>query len=230
VLRSATVQRCVIVCRHEGRRASALAVIVGVRAELVKLVLHVCDEPAEPRSSKINRPRPRSVSPRISGTVRPACSRRDLEADPHGFCHETLLRSAGASPSTTQAVLEGYHAAGHMAGPLRSLVLNQDDSSGPRRQPLEQLEHLGAGGRVEVSGSARRRGSSRLVTSARAIATRLCCWPPDSSDGWWWIRSASPTYWIERIARSRRRGARDPRVGQRQLDVGECRASEGSGC
>ena len=31
------------------------------------------------------------------------------------------------------------------------------------------------------------------VTSARAIATR-CCWPPESSEGRWWTRSARPTW------------------------------------
>ena len=34
-----------------------------------------------------------------------------------------------------------------------------------------------------------------LETSARAIATR-CCWPPESSEGRWWRRSARPTFSI----------------------------------
>ena len=49
-----------------------------------------------------------------------------------------------------------------------------------------------ARGGVEVAGRLVGEDDGRLrEQSARAIATR-CCWPPDSSAGLWWRRSARP--------------------------------------
>ena len=52
----------------------------------------------------------------------------------------------------------------------------------------------------EGSSASSTRGS---LTSARAIAAR-CCWPPESSVGRWYARSARATWSSARIARSRR--------------------------
>jgi hypothetical protein len=97
-------------------------------------------------------------------------------------------------------------------------VGDQDDRSSSLAEPLEDPQHLLAVelvSRLPVGSSARI--IAGLVTSARAIATR-CCWPPDSSEACG-PRAARPTR--ERRERPRRRSARQPRVGERQLDVGE---------
>ena len=87
----------------------------------------------------------------------------------------------------------------------RLALVRDDDHRLARRAAsvAEQAEDRGAGRRVEVARSARRRASSGgSLASARAIATR-CCWPPDSVAGSLSAWSATPT----RASRSRARGA-----------------------